>query len=137
MKTKNYLIIYYICFVITILIIGFSNYNFISITTMSPDGKYVPGIFESILSGGLLYYLNVVLVLIFTFLIIKNKKLNVKNLLLPIAYIIFTIMVFGICFLFNNRVMIPYIQFNYYSKFILIGYLLLNIYSILSIKFKN
>lgn len=137
MKTKNYLIIYYICFIITILIIGFSNYNFISITTMSPDGKYVPSILECIMSGGLLYYLCVCLVLIFTFLIIKKKKLNVKNLLLPVAYIIFTIIILIISFLFNNKVIFPYIHFNYYVQFILIGYLLLNIYSILSIKFKN
>lgn len=137
MKTKNYLILYYICFIITILLIGFSNYNFISATTMSPDGKYVPSILECIMSGGLLYYLCVGLVLIFTFLIIKKRELNVKNLLLPFAYIMFVIIVFGICFLFNDKVMLPYIHVNYYSKFILIGYLLLNIYYIFSIKFKN
>ncbi len=79
-----------------------------------------------------LIIINVVIVIIFTIMLIKKSLKNI-NILFPIIYIAFTIIVLVICVLFNNRLIIPYIQYSYYIKFILINYILLNIYSLLSI----
>lgn len=116
MKTKKYLILYYICFLSTLLF---------SILTTS--------IFNI---STLLLTINILISFIFTYLIIKYKKLQIKNLLFPISYIIFFIIILILCFLFNNKVLIEYIHFQYYQLFILINFLLLNIYSVLSIKTK-
>ncbi len=80
----------------------------------------------------LMVFANIVLVITFTILLIK-KKLGKVNILFPIIYILFTIIVLVICFLFNSRLVIANIQFSYYIKFILINYVLFNTYSILSI----
>ena len=80
----------------------------------------------------LMVFANIVLVVIFTILLIK-KKIGKVNILFSIIYILFTIIVLVICFLFNYRLVIPNIQFSYYIKFILINYVLFNTYSILSI----
>lgn len=84
----------------------------------------------------ILILINAILIIIFTILLIK-RKLNNTNIIFPIIYILFTIIVLIICILFNQRLIIPYIQFSYYIKLILINYLLLNIYSILSINKKT
>ena len=60
-----------------------------------------------------LIIINIVLVIIFTILLIK-KELNKTNILFPIIYIIFTAIVIVICILFNDRLVIPNIQFPYY-----------------------
>lgn len=84
----------------------------------------------------LLIIINILLIIIFTVLLIK-KGINKINILLPITYILFTIIVLIICILFNNKLVIPYIHYSYYIKFILINYILLNTYSLLSIKYKK
>ena len=79
--------------------------------------------------------INVILVTIFTLLLMK-RSLEKVNILFPITYILFTIIVLTVCILFNNRLIIPYIHYSYYIQFILINYLLLNVYSVLSFKNK-
>ena len=65
-----------------------------------------------------------------------KKKLLVGKILFPIMMIIFTILAFICAMLFNDRVMVPYVQFGYYVRFILLGHLLLDIYTLLGIKYK-
>lgn len=117
MKTKNYLILYYICFIATIL--------FSIITSLGFNMSSV------------LLIINVMLGIIFTVLIIKIKKINVNSLIFPISYIIFFIVVVGLCILFNLKVLVPFVHFGYYQFFILINFLLLNVYSILCINLKE
>lgn len=76
--------------------------------------------------------LNLILIIIFTILLIKRSLSN-TNILFPTFYILFAIVVLIICVLFNNRLVIPYIQYSYYINFILMNYTLLNLYSALSI----
>jgi len=117
MKTKNYLILYYICFIATIL--------FSIITSLCFNMSSV------------LLIINVILGIIFTGLIIKIKKINVNSLIFPISYIIFFIVVVGLCILFNTKVLVQFVHFGYYQFFILINFLLLNVYSILCVNLKE
>jgi len=133
MKTKSYLCLYYICFILTFLIIGFASlYSSFGIY-LSDDAYLLEKIVDYISDAKLfiLVILNLILFIIFTILIIKKRKLNIKSLIFPISYIIFLGIVFGLSLLFNNKVVVPYIHFAYYQTFILIDYLLLNIYSLL------
>ena len=84
-----------------------------------------------------LYYLSLLLTLCICIIPTHHieQYLNISKL--PITYIIFTIIVLIICILFNNKLVIPYIHYSYYLKFILINYILLNTYSLLSIKYKK
>lgn len=79
-----------------------------------------------------LIFINIIITIIFTIFLIK-KQLNKVNILFPIIYILFTIIVAVICILFNDKLVIPYIHYTYYIQFILINYTLLNFYSLLSI----
>lgn len=79
-----------------------------------------------------LIFINIIITIIFTIFLIK-KQLNKVNILFPIIYILFTIIVSVICILFNDRLVIPFIHYTYYIQFILINYTLLNLYSLLSI----
>lgn len=88
----------------------------------------VSNTFISIMLEGI----NIVLVILFTIKILqKQRDLNV-NIMFPIVYMVFTFIILLRCNLFNRRLVIPNIQFTYYIVFILINYLLLNIYSVLS-----
>ena len=83
-----------------------------------------------------LMVINVWMVVYFSILLSK-RKLNNVNILFPISYILFTVIILIVCLLFNNKVLIPYLQFSYYINFILINYILLNIYSVLSFSKNN
>ena len=117
MKNKKYLILYYICFLITLSFHLLTTHIF-NIST-------------------LLLIINILITSIFTYLIIRKRKLNIKNLLFPITYLIFFIIVVGLCFLINTKTLVPYLHFQYYQIFIIINFTLLNVYSILSIKEKK
>lgn len=120
-KATMYKILYYICFVISILI-WFGTKSLI--TELGTDiGTY---------TNSLLGIINIILVIIFSLKLIK-KRIDKVNLLFPVSYIIFCIIVIIICFVMNTKLIIPYIQFSYYIGFILFNYILLNIYSILSL----
>ena len=78
-----------------------------------------------------LIFINIITVILFTIFLVKKKLSNV-NVLFPILYILFTIIILAICILFNDRLVIPHIHYPYYIQFILVNYTLLNIYSVLS-----
>lgn len=78
----------------------------------------------------LMIVVNVVLVIIFSVKLRKYKLDNV-NIVFPINYLVFSILVILIAFLMNSKLILTYAQFGYYINFILFSYLLLNIYSVL------
>ena len=80
--------------------------------------------------------IHLVTMIILCILLVKNKLESV-NILFPIAYLIFFAIVILIMFLFNNKLIISYIHFDYYLNFVLFNYILLNLYSILSIKIEK
>ena len=111
-KSMVYKILYYIIFLFTIVVCFF---------TKSKIDVYMVTL--ETLSNMLLVIINFILVVIFS-IKIKNKLGNI-NVLFPIIHIIFMILVFIL--------LLPYIHFTYYISFILFNYLLLNIYSVLSL----
>lgn len=117
-NSKSYKILYYLCFILNIFI------HFILIRNSV--------LFEGYLSSIILGFINLILVLLFSYLLIKKKEINNTNILFPILFLVFSIIVIIIMFLFNSRLMIPYIHYNYYISFIGINYILLNVYSLLS-----
>lgn len=120
-KSPIFKILYYICFIVTL---------FIWISASKVIDVYAIDIRTG--SNSILGILNLVFVIIFSIKIFKNKLKN-TNILFPIIYLIFSILVVIISFIMNNKLVIPYIHFSYYVSFILFNYLLLNLYSILSI----
>ena len=124
-KTKIFKILYYICFVFSVLIwIGaFNSVN-----------KFGIDIRTSL--NAVLGILNLTLVIIFSIKLIKNKLENI-NILFPIFHLIFMIIITILAILMNDKLIIPYIQYGYYISFILFNYLLLNVYSVLSFDKKN
>lgn len=80
--------------------------------------------------------IHLVAMIILCILLVKNKFENV-NILIPILYLIFLAAIILVMFLFNSKLIISYIHFDYYLNFVLFNYVLLNLYSILSIKIEK
>lgn len=138
MKTRTYLILYYLSLILTILAIGYAAYYYIPLFQLGES----PGIIESTgsyLINNLLIVsiINFLLIIIFTILLVKKKNIVVNNLLLPVSYILFLIVIMIICHLFNDKVILGYIHYGYYQKFILIDYIIFNVYSILLFDFRK
>ena len=134
MKNKKFLLLYYLSFVITILFTGFATYKNLELLEIGDIG------FVSILSDmmqNIIFLINMVLVIVFTVLLLRKRKIVVDSLWLPIIYVCFFTIVLVMCLLFNNKVVIPYLHLGYYTSFINVGYLFLNGYSLLLIKYKR
>jgi len=124
-KPVTFKILYYICFAISAFL-WFNTSNLINVF----------GIGIKTSTNALLAIVNLVLVIIFSFKLIK-KDLKKINILFPIIYLIFLIIIVIITHIMNNKLMIPNIHFGYYLSFILFNYLLLNLYSVLSFSKNN
>lgn len=122
-NTKLFKILYYLCFLFN-LFVTFISFRLITLYLSNPSVNVLLGI------------INFILVIIFTILLIKKRRLNNINILFPIIFLISSIIILFIAFLFNYKLIIPYIQINYYVSFILFNYTLLNIYAILSLEKK-
>lgn len=113
---KKYKILYYICFVLT-TVCFFAFGIFVEDLGVVMNSYF--GIFNLILS------------LLFILLSARKYKLKKFNIVCPIVYLVFFVIVTCLCFVLNSIVMVPYIHFMYYYNFVLIAYLILNIYSLL------
>ena len=125
MKGKLYLVFYYLAFLITIGALWYSG------SKITLYGGNIGIIYI------LLNLINFILFAIFTIRIIINKKVEKASLIFPISYIIFVCILYLIGFLFDKKLIIPMIEYIYFNIFILLDYILLNIYSVLSIKKKK
>lgn len=81
-------------------------------------------------SSFFLCIINLILVLAFILLGRKNK-LKKFNVSAPIIYLIFFAVMISLILYISTILMIPFAHLMYYYTFILIGYLMLNIYSLL------
>lgn len=122
MKTKGYLLFYYIG-IVNIGVLLCINNKTVDYTSYS--FRY------------LLIIINLIITIVNTIALLRKKKLEVKSALLPISFIIFSILVIIGCLLFNDRVIIHNIHFGYYLGLIVFGYTFVNIYTLLNIKFKD
>ena len=119
---KLYKILYYICFIVSILLCIFSN-------------KYITyfDVDNITFVSDLLIFINIVLIILFSVNLFR-KKLNKVTNLFPIIYLVFLIIISTLAIVMNNKLILPYIHYGYYLSFILFNYVLLNLYSILSFK---
>lgn len=129
-KEKTYIYLYYLCFILS-LIIYIIPYQFIVIFSPDTSNLTIRSLFNTVV-----LLINLILVILFS-VYLKKKKFTPGNIIMPITYIVFWIVIITVCFLFNSRLVIPNLQFNYYTKYIYIGYLILNVYSILCFKNKK
>lgn len=114
-KQKNYVIVYTIASILTLV---FSIFSMI-ITEEVYNLVYM-----------LFMIINVILALIF-YIKIRKNKIKKQNILLPIIHIIFLIVMILLSLVINSYVIVPYIHFAYYMNFVLISDLMLNAYTIL------
>ena len=129
-KEKTNIYLYYLCFILSI-IIYIIPYQFIVIFSPDTSNLTIRSLFNTVV-----LLINLILVILFS-VYLKKKKFTPGNIIMPITYIVFWIVIITVCFLFNSRLVIPNLQFNYYTKYIYIGYLILNVYSILCFKNKK
>lgn len=129
-KEKTYIYLYYLCFILSIIIYIMPNQLMTIFSPIESD------LTIRSLPNTIILLINLILVILFS-IYLKKKKFTSGNILMPIIYIVFFIVVMTVCFLFNNRLVIPNLQFVYYAKYIYIGYLILNVYSILCFKNKK
>lgn len=113
---KKYKILYYICFVLTIV-------------CFLAFGIFIDDL--GVVMGSVFAIFNLLLSLLFILLSARKYKLKKCNIMCPIVYLIFFGVVICLCFVLNSIVMVPYVHFMYYYNFILIGYFIFNLYSLL------
>ena len=117
-----YIGLYYICIIITAILyfcFVFNNIEFV----------YYDILYNLVL------YINVALIGANTILFIANR-LKKANIFLPLLYCFFFIIVLIIAYKLNNKTLYKDFHYIYYSKFILINLLFVNIYTLLSIEKK-
>lgn len=124
-KSIVFKILYYICFIFSVIV-------FIS----ALNSVNIFGVVMETATNVILALINLILVIVFSIKVIKNKLDNI-NILFPILYLIFSVVIIVLVLLMNNKLMIPYIHYGYYLSFILFNYLLLNIYCALSFTNQN
>ena len=129
MDNKKYVVLYYISFVLTLAFAIFSSLKYSEIVSINSDTSWISNLSENILG-----IINLVLVIIFTAMLIRKKKIEKETVLFPVIYLCYFLIVVVLCFLFNSKVIISYMHFEYYLLFINVGYLFLNGYSLLSLK---
>ncbi len=123
-SSKNYKIFYYLCFSFTLIAVSLTQ-SFIS--------------YYDVLFGNLniaLGIFNTILVVIFASLTAKRKLSKVQTMF-PVLYLLFLIIILATSFLYNLIAVVPYLHFNYFITFVLFNYILLNLYSLLSIPKKR
>ncbi|MEE3343219.1 MAG: hypothetical protein VZS44_03925 [Bacilli bacterium] len=138
MKNKVFLILYYLVSLIIIpLYIIYSVYYI----DMYNNGNNSIGLLsiDCYPFTVLLIMLSLIVCIITTILIIKNKNINItnKDYVLIISYILFIIIIVTCCFIFDKRLIVPGIEYYYYLNILLIAYILLNIDIYLSINKKK
>ena len=125
MKGKLYLVLYYLAFLVTVAACWYSG------SKITLFGGNIGTIYI------LLELINIVLFAVFTIRLVINKKVEKANILFPLLYIVFIFILYVIGFFFDKKLIIPMIEYIYFNIFILLDYVLLNIYSVLSIKKKK
>lgn len=126
-NSKKYIILYYISFLVTVFVSLFLD----STITIFNTNMFMSGLI--ILS----LVINLALVILFSVFIFMKKKLMKTNLLFPITYLLFLIFVLLFSIIYDDRLILSVVHYHYYFMFVLIDYLLFNIYSVLSFKKKT
>lgn len=119
-KNRDYILLYYTCFILSITCFFLTN-------IMCDENVYS-------LMINLFIILNIVFVVINSIGFIIKTKYEFTSIVMPISYIVFVFIVGIISVIYNNYVVISYMHLSHFFSFIVVYYLLLNIYTILCIK---
>lgn len=125
-NSKKYIVLYYLSFLVTVCAFIFLN-NTVIVFSLEP---FPYGFYT------LALILNLVFVALFSVFLFMKKKLLKVNLLFPVLYLLFFGFVLFFSIIYEDRLLLPVVHYQYYFMFVLGDYLLLNIYSILSFKKK-
>lgn len=121
-NVKMYKKLYYLCFSLSLVIF------IISLISSGISDGFFTGFVNM-----LLFSINLILSLILIVSFVKKKMIKNVSIIFPVSYLTFMFAVTIIAIVYNSILLIPFIHINYYISFILFNYLLLNVYSILSI----
>ena len=76
------------------------------------------------------------LFIIISLFLINKKTFNIDKLIFPISYLVFFVFIVIISLLFNNKAVVKNMHFTYYYGFLIFDHILLNIYTLMSLKKK-
>lgn len=125
-NNKKYIALYYASFLVTICAFVFLT-NSITVFSLEP----FPYGFDILALA-----INLAFVVLFSIFLFMKKILFKVNLLFPVLYLLFFGFVLFFSIIYEDRLLLPVVHYQYYYMFVLGDYLLLNIYSILSFKKK-
>ena len=125
-NNKKYIVLYYASFLVTFCAFIFLT-NSITVFSLEP---FPYGFYT------LSLIFNLGFVILFSIFLFMKKKLVKVNLLFPVLYLLFFGFVLFFSIIYENRLLLPVVHYQYYFMFVLGDYLLLNVYSILSFKKK-
>lgn len=125
-NNKKYIALYYASFLVTFCAFIFLT-NSITVFSLEP---FPYGFYT------LSLIFNLGFVILFSIFLFMKKKLVKVNLLFPVLYLLFFGFVLFFSIIYENRLLLPVVHYQYYFMFVLGDYLLLNVYSILSFKKK-
>ena len=126
-NNKKYIALYYASFLVTFCAFIFLT-NSITVFSLEP---FPYGFYT------LSLIFNLGFVILFSIFLFMKKKLVKVNLLFPVLYLLFFGFVLFFSIIYENRLLLPVVHYQYYFMFVLGDYLLLNVYSILSFKKKE
>ena len=117
MKNKIYLILYYLISV-TIIFISIHNIYFSDMYefTNNPNISFI------------FIIISIILSITVTAKLIINKNIHItnKDIIFITIYLIFLIIIIISCLIFDKKLLIPHIEYHYYTTITLIPYILLN-----------
>ena len=125
-NNKKYIVLYYASFLVTFCAFIFLT-NSITVFSLEP---FPYGFYT------LSLIFNLAFVVLFSIFLFMKKILFKVNLLFPVLYLLFFGFVLFFSIIYENRLLLPVVHYQYYFMFVLGDYLLLNVYSILSFKKK-
>ena len=100
LKNRKYNIIYYICFLLT------ASCTFISASLASIYDEVIFSIINVLLLS-----INTVLVILYSTLLLQKRKFKVDSLAFPILYLVFLFSVIFISIIYNDKLIVPIIDF--------------------------
>ena len=122
-NNNNYILLYYVCFIVSL--------SAIYLTLIMSD--------ETIYSFliNLMIILNAIFVIINSIGFIIKTKYNFKSIIMPMSYLIFTFVIGILSVMYNKYVVVSYMHLSHFFSFVVVYYLLLNIYTVLCVEKKK
>lgn len=140
-NNKLFKCLYYLAFLLAVIIFVTYRSYVLSKVSYGLDINFIELLFANMFPGGFfgicIFYINIFMVIFFTILLLLKKEIKNVNVLFPAIFILYLVILIVVSVMFTDRVVEPYVQYEYYMTFIYAGYLFLNVYTLLSIEWKK